>query len=467
VAGYFALTGIWGGQAMKSSIRRNYLFGAFGGLSAVLISASLSPAFAFTDVRGNMCTTPVQSMFMGSPVLLCPIGPPSPPLPFGQLPGESNQHFQNRLEREMETEDQWRQNIEDIVNGLLGEPLHAPILGPSTGYNNRNYGQLGMYVSNGGMSGDITLGGGGYSLRNGGASVSDTAGLIAPGTQSSSYRENGGGGGINGTYDASRFVGANQHLVFNGAFDYTSSNTSFGGVGTGSSINSDNYRFTGIGLYSNYNTYLALSGSYQFGNNSEFNSSDGSSGTYRSDGYDIDVTVGHIFWLLNTISQPTPSRMAVKALPKPSDGYAIGLDLSGYVGYKSDVARGFTDSSGFVFGDERAQGGETGLKAKLFATVQNNGLVWTPYVAGTVDWRFSYSHVANFPGQIALATGDAVSFADATTFVGAKLGLDVKMSNGWIVGANGFYEHSSDTEIVGGRAYVKIPLGPTTVTARY
>jgi hypothetical protein len=84
-----------------------------------------------------------------------------------------------------------------------------------------------------------------------------------------------------------------------------------------------------------------------------------------------------------------------------------------------------------------------------------------------VNWRFDYSHVANFPGQLALATGDALTFADATTYVGGKVGLDVKMTNGWTVGANGFYEHSSDTEIVGGKAYVKIPFGETAVTARY
>jgi hypothetical protein len=354
----------------------------------------------------------------------------------------------------------------DIHNWANYNPNNEISNWANNGYNYNN-GHLGMYVSNGGMSGDASLDGGGYSLRNGGVSLSDTAGLIAPGTQSASYRENGGGGGISGTYDASRLVGPNQHLLFNGAFDYTNSSTNFGGVGAGSSINSNNFSFTGTGLYSNYNTYLALTGSYQFGNNSEFNSSDGSTGSYRSDGYGIDASVGHIFVLLNTMSQPTTSRMAVKAPPKPSDGYAIGLDLSGHLGYQSSVARGFTDSAGFVFGDERVQGGETGLKAKLFAVVQNNGVLWQPYVTGTVDWRFNYSHIANFPGQATLATGDAETFDDATTFVGAKLGMDVKMSNGWIVGANGFYDHSSDTDIVGGKAYVKIPFGETAVSARY
>jgi hypothetical protein len=434
----------------SGSNRRNYVYGA--GLAAVLLSASISPAFAvpFTDGNGNTCDTSQTEAGPGGVGTFClgssSFSPNKPPAP-----------TKMSQERAEEREPYLHEKMWDQIGFTLDDP--------SADYN-RPRGQLGMYVS-GGPSGDAILGGGGYSLRNSGASISDTAGLIAPGTQSASYRENGGGGGISGTYDASRFVGPNQHLWFNGAFDYTSSSTNFGGVGAGSTINSNNYSFTGTGLYSNYNTYLALTGSYQFGNNSEFNSSDSSTGSYSSDGYFIDATIGHVFWLLNTMSQPTTSRMAVKAPPRTSDGYAIGLDLSGHLGYESDVAKGFTDSAGFVFGDERVQGGETGLKAKLFATVQNNGLIWTPYVTGTVDWRFNYSHISNFPGQAALATGDAVTFADATTFYGAKLGFDVKMTNGWVIGANGFYDRSSDTEIVGGKAYVKIPFGATAVSARY
>jgi hypothetical protein len=440
--------GLWTGQSMKTGFKKkSHLVGALSGLSAVLMSASFNPASAlmmFTDANGNLCNSPDPT------TNLCPDSKVT-----GHVSPIDFLHVIPRNAGPV--------GIVDF-GSLIGQPQPGVI---GAGSQDNGSGHLGMYVTNGGIGGDVTLGGGGYTLRNGGVSTSDTAGLVAPGTNSASYRESGGGGGLSGTYDASRFVGPNQKLLFNGAFDYSNSSTNFGGVGAGSTINSNNYSFTGTGLYSNYDTYLALTGSYQFGNNSEFNSSDNSTGSYRSDGYDIDATVGHVFWLLNTMSQTPASRMAVKALPKPSDGYAIGLDLSGHLGYQSSVAKGFTDSAGFVFGDERVQGGETGLKAKLFATVQNNGLMWTPYVTGTVDWRFNYSHIANFPGQAALATGDAVTFDDATTFVGARVGLDVKMTNGWIVGANGFYEHSSDTEIIGGRAYVKIPLGPAVVTARY
>ena len=439
----------------SSANKKNILVGAV--ITAAVMSAALRPAFAspFTDYYGNTCDT--SQLGPGGPggQSICPSSPQTP----AQAAAEDMRRTIERVRQEEEDE------LDDLRDRILG-PFWR--LGAGVG-NNTVTGGLGMYVSSNRENGDAIFGGGGYSVRNSGVATSDTAGLVAPGTPSASYRENGGGGGISGTYNASRFVGPNQTLLFNGGFDYTSSNTNFGGVGAGSSINSDNYKFKGIALYANYDTYLALTGSYQFGDNTEMSA--GSTGSYHSDGYHIDAAVGQIFYFLNTLNTMTraaPSRMALKAPMKPSDdGYAIGLDLTGHLGYTSDVARGFTDTSGFMFGDERVQGGETGLRAKLFALVQSYGAIWQPYVAGSVNWRFDYSHIANFPGQLALATGDAVTFSDATTFVGAKVGLDVKMTNGWTVGANGFYEHSSDTEIVGGKAYVKIPFGATAVTARY
>jgi hypothetical protein len=333
-------------------------------------------------------------------------------------------------------------------------------------------GGLGMYVTPDTGSGNgFALGGGGYSARSSGVGVTDTAGLLAAGSLSTGSKTNAGSGGIGGSYDASHLVGSNQKLVLNGAVNYTSSSTGFSGALA--SINSNTYGFKGSALYSNYATYLVLKGSYEFGNNSEFFAADASSGSYRSDGYNVDARLGHAFVLFNTTAAVAPSRMPVKALPMkalPSaadGGYAIGLDLSGHLGYASDVAKGFTDTSGFTFGDERAQGGQTGLQAQLFALVPRNGVLWAPYISGSVDWRFNYSHIAYFPTQVALPGGDAVNYADGTTFVGAQIGLDARAANGWTVGVNGFYSRSSDTEVVGGRAYVRIPIGPATVAARY
>lgn len=413
-----------------------------------------SPAYAFIDIFGGGCDT--------SQLVINPADPDGPSICPSGSPGSElipDKRSRSRL-HDGGLPDGY--NMADFIRNVMlrGDPY----LGPSFGQD--GLGQLGMYVTpDTGLGNGFALGAGGYSARNRGVGVTDTAGLLAPGSLSTSSRTNAGSGGIGGSYDASYLVGSNQKLVLNGAFNYAASNTGFSAAS--GSIDSNTYGFKGSALYSNYATYLVLSGSYQFGNNNEFFAADASSGRYRSDGYNVDARLGHVFVLFNTIAAVAPSRMPVKAPPKPSDGYAIGLDVSGHLGYASDVARGFTDTSGFTFGDERVQGGETGLRAKLFAAVPRNGVIWQPYISGSVDWRFDYSHIASFPTQVALAGGDAVTFLDGTTFVGAQVGLDVRAANGWTVGVNGFYSHSFDTDIAGGRAYVRIPFGPATVAARY
>jgi hypothetical protein len=294
------------------------------------------------------------------------------------------------------------------------------------------------------------------------------------GSTTGGYREVGSGGGIGGVYDASYLFGPNQNLIWRGSFDYTRSRVNYGptaglvalGVGTGAgTATSDNYSFSGSVLYRNYGTYAVAAAGYNFGRGSEFQTVDNSSGSYDSNGYFVDVKLGHLFMLANTITAARP--MVTKAPVKPADGYAIGLDLSGHLGYQKSRDGGFTDSTGFIYGTEQVQFGDGGLKAKLVAFVPRNGVVWQPYIAGTVDSQFGFSHTSFIPTQVALAGGDVVSFSQATTSVGAQVGLDVQARNGWIVGVNGFYSRSSDTEIAGGRAFLKIPFGPTTVAARY
>jgi hypothetical protein len=427
---------------------------------AILGGVAVTPAYAFTDINGRVCAT---SDLIANPVdpngpSVCPAG--STPLGKPSIPPILDTFLKDRDRRGGPILDTPFIDYSSRISTLLG--LDESLGAAPTG------GRLGMTVTpDTGFGNGIAFGAGGYSARSSGVGVTDTAGLLAPGSVSTASRTNAGSGGISGSYDASNFVGSNQKLVLNGAFDYTASKTNYGAAL--GSVNSDTYGFRGSALYSNYNTYLVLSGAYEFGNNGEFFAGDASSGSYRSDGYNVDARLGHVFVLFNSIAAVAPpSRMPVKAAPRATDGgYAIGLDLSGHLGYSSDVARGFTDTSGFTFGDERVQGGETGLLAKLLAAVPRNGVIWQPYVAGSVDWRFDYSHIASFPTQVALAGGDAVSFSDGTTFVGAQAGFDVRAANGWIVGVNGFYSHSSDTDIAGGRAYVRIPFGPVPVAARY
>jgi hypothetical protein len=76
----------------------------------------------------------------------------------------------------------------------------------------------------------------------------------------------------------------------------------------------------------------------------------------------VDVKLGHVFMLMNTINTVRP--MVAKAPVKPADEYAIGFDLSGHLGYQKNRDGGFTDSTGFIYGAEQAQFGDGGLKAK-------------------------------------------------------------------------------------------------------
>ena len=351
------------------------------------------------------------------------------------------------------------------------DPYRSPPPAPLTGKPSH----LGIYITpNGGTDSGALLGAGGYTARNSSYGLSDAAGVLAPGTTTGGYRETVSGGAIGATYDASYLVGPNQKLIWSGSFDYARSSVTYGptaglialGIGTGAgTANSDNYSFGGSVFYSNYGTYAVASAGYNFGRGSEFQTVDNSSGSYDRNGYFVDARVGHLFVLMNTISTPRP--MVAKAPVKPVDGYVIGLDLSGHLGYFNGRDGGFTDNTGFIYGTEQVHFGDAGLRAKLVAFVPRNGVLWQPYIAATADTQLGFSHTSYIPAQVALATGDVVSFSQATSFVGAQVGLDVKARNGWLVGVNCFYSRSSDTEVVGGRAFVKIPLGPTTVAARY
>jgi hypothetical protein len=104
-------------------------------------------------------------------------------------------------------------------------------------------GHLGMYVSgvpNGGV--DATGWGGGWVEHGGGYGVTDTAGLLAPGTTVPGFRATDGAGGITGSYDASRLLPANQGLRFSGFFQYDRYDLSMPGFG---SARTDEYRFGG------------------------------------------------------------------------------------------------------------------------------------------------------------------------------------------------------------------------------
>ena len=304
--------------------------------------------------------------------------------------------------------------------------------------------------------------GGGSVTRSNGYGLTDTAGLLAPGTTIPSFRDVYGNGRIFGSYDAGRFLPTNQDLLFNGFFRYGRDDITLGAItgfpaASAGSLQTDTYTFGGSFRYKINTMYLGGGAVFDFGHGNETINVDSSTGSFNIHGYSTDFWLGNVFMLLNTITSGNPG-MPTKAPPKPAWGYAVGLDVSGHLRYNNQGTDGFTDSTGFIFGTGQTRYGDVGGRVKLFAIIPNNGWLWMPYVAGTVDQQFGFSSSLNIPNQAALAGGDLLSLQEAQTFLGTELGIDVHGPNGWTVGAKGFYQASTDTNIVGGRAFIKIPL---------
>ncbi len=330
---------------------------------------------------------------------------------------------------------------------------------------------LGMYTSPSNGAIDGYGDGGGAVVHGSGYGLTDSAGVLTPGAKAPSLTDVAGSGTIGGSYDASSFLPTGQALLFKGFFNYTNDNLTLGSISglTAASAGSgrfNTYTLGGSFIYNIGATYLEGRGGGAFGNGSETNAVDGSTGSFNTRGYFADLRIGTIFALLST-GGASPS-IPTKAPPKLTGGTVLALDVSGHVGYTAGQIDGFTDSTGFVFGTDRTQFGDVGARVKLFAVVPSNGVLWMPYIAGTVDQLFSYSSTLNIPTQTALPTGDVVGLSQAQTFGGGEVGLDARVPNGWTVGVKGFYTASSDTNIAGGSAYVRIPLTYTpTAGLRY
>jgi hypothetical protein len=330
---------------------------------------------------------------------------------------------------------------------------------------------LGMSVSDPYAAIDAGGSGGAFVAHGSGFGVTDSAGLLA-GTPAPTFKDVTAGGSISGWYDASRLLPTNQSVQFGAFFAYDNSAVDLGpiaGLNSAGSAQFNTYTFAGSFFYSNGAPYVQGIAGYNFGTGSETNAADGSNGSFSTNGYSADLRMGTIFPLLGTPAAASPSVLPTKAPPAPPRGYVIALDVSGHIGYNNQQVNGFTDSSGFIFGTDQTHYGDVGAEAKLFAVFPSYGLLWMPYVAGTVDQLFGFSSTLNIPSQPALVGGDVASLTEAQTFYGAQLGLDARAANGWTIGVKGFYTASADMNFAGGNAYIKIPLNytPAPLGPRY
>jgi hypothetical protein len=317
---------------------------------------------------------------------------------------------------------------------------------------------LGMYIAPATVAG-VDASGFGAATRNSGYGVTDSAGLLAPGVKSASFHDTTGGGTIGGFWDVSGMLSGDQGLILRAFYGYAANKTTFGdvpalgvvGLNIGS-LTQDTHTF-GASFFYNVNTVYAKGvATFDVGRGSLTDNTDGSTGSYSTNGYATDLRIGNVFALAQGVAYARPVGYS-KAPPKPIPAYFIGLDLSGHVGYLNNRANGFTDSAGFVYGTEETRFGDVGARARLFEILPGYGSLWIPYVGATVDQQFGFSHTSNFPNQVQLVSGDIVTYSQAHTFWGVEGGLDVLGSavSAWRVEAKGFYTASSDTNIAGGK----------------
>jgi hypothetical protein len=302
---------------------------------------------------------------------------------------------------------------------------------------------LGMYVTPSGSDG---LGGfgEGFGFSGKAVGISDTSGAFAGATVAGNHGS-GGGGGIYGSIDVT------PQLRTGGSFDYQRVSTGFD---DGSSQGYDSYAFTGYSTYRWLQSYVTGSITYDYMPTHFFDAGTGGAGNYSSNLFDGDIAVGHVFVLIDP--RVAGSRaMLTKAPPQSSvirDG--LLLELSGHGGYVTGMSNGFTESMGFVWGDGNVHYGDLGVKAELQGVIPANGVIWLPYVAGTLDQLVGFSETLNIPTQTAMAA-DTLAISQATTVWGAEAGVETPLSSGLTIGAKIFDSMTSDFNVVGGTGYVK------------
>jgi hypothetical protein len=373
-----------------------------------------SSASAFTDIFGNMCSVEDLVPLEGNPdaASQCPTV------------------FAKRLNPDREYQ---------IARALLGYPPAWQTYEPGLGWEDDD--PMGSFSS----------------THNNAPSITSSSGAVGQGI-SSKYTDGEVGADAHLNL-AKKFNLGNQSLAVGAFFSYDSRSITFGSDGVLASVASAHRNIYTIGARTAYafgDMRLDAALAYMPGNGHLTDNATGGEGSFSTHGYFADVGLYKVFNLFGSTVFPERS-LPTKAPPKPVSTNSLNLLVGGHLGYVSDRANGFTDNTGFIYGGERLSYGNIGALARLYATVPSGDMTWKPFVQGTLDQRFSYTHTLDVIAQGTLAA-DQLSFGDARTFWGTQLGIDVLHVSGISVGINGFYEASADQRTIGGAGYIKFPL---------
>jgi hypothetical protein len=255
-------------------------------------------------------------------------------------------------------------------------------------------------------------------------------------------------------------LAAEQTLVVAGRFTFDSTHTTFGpntllpGFLSVGSAKQDIYGLQGAAIYYAGPWYFGGAFGGDIGRGSQTVAATGGTGSYNISGYDAALAAGKVFTLFDN-RKAVRSALPAKAPPKAtSGGYAVQLDVRAYIGYSNAQAYSFTDSAAFIWGTEQMRFWDTGLKARLFATIPAGEMTWIPFVGASVDQQFGYRDALSIPTQVA-TPADTISYGSAQTFFNAQWGLNAQAANGITVGARGFYVASSEFSGLGGQVYLR------------
>jgi hypothetical protein len=279
---------------------------------------------------------------------------------------------------------------------------------------------------------------------NSGVGYTDSTGASG---QATGYKISGSLIGGGASIETRKLFGlsAGQSLILGADVNYLDSTMKYD-LDLGS-VRSQSY---GADLYARYFSrefYWKAMLDFDWGTNHLTDNSSGSpiGSSYGSNGIGGDFRIGKIIPLWGNGSQgslkdggspPTESLLA---------------NISGHIGYTRDVADGFTDSTGTVYGDETERYWIGGGRIKLTYYRPDGNILWAPFVAGTIDRQFNYSHTA-------VVAENQYNLAQEGTIFGAEVGVKATTRNGTAFGLTGFTERSANQNSTGLNLSAKVPF---------
>jgi len=269
----------------------------------------------------------------------------------------------------------------------------------------------------------------------------------------------GGGGDGNVTWYKTYNLAVGQSLTIGALARYDSAYTSYDlSAFPGNSESQVRNIFTAAGLVRYWigSTFFAGGVAGQWGDGNY--SGTVTTGNFNSHGLMAGLSAGHVFTLYDDrIATEDSALLVTKAPARPVDGTALFFSVSAYLNYADDTIDGFTDTTGFAWGDETTTYWQAGGQAMLYERIVMSGYRITPFVGENVSSQFLYSQTLAIPSQ-ATTAADTIVFGTPQTFWSTRLGVDVVDPNGWDYGIAGFYSASAEYNTLGIRGYFHMPI---------